>query len=64
MCGRRQRVKGFFWLSARGRVQVMCPAYVCGVYSPALLDLLVERKIAGRHQAPHRNEGRRGLSAY
>ena len=33
MCGRRPRVKGFFWLSACGRVQVMCPAYVCGVYS-------------------------------
>jgi hypothetical protein len=28
MCGRRPRVKGFFWFSARGRVQVMCPA--CG----------------------------------
>ena len=30
MCGRRPRVKGFFWLSACGRVQVMCPACLCG----------------------------------
>jgi hypothetical protein len=32
MCGRRPRVKGFFWLSACGRVQVMCPACLCGAY--------------------------------
>jgi aerobic-type carbon monoxide dehydrogenase small subunit (CoxS/CutS family) len=33
MCGRRPRVKGFFWLSAFGRVQVMCPACLCGAHS-------------------------------
>ena len=32
MCGRRPRVKGFFWLSACGRVQVMCPAFWCGAH--------------------------------